>query len=258
LTLPHDEAGQGPAVILVHAGIADRRMWSDHIEPLAAAGLRVVALDLPGFGEAPVAEGEDAPWKDVLATLDALGIERATLVGNSFGGAVALRVAAVAPERVEAIALISAPVPGVEPSEQLQAAWAAEEDALESEDLDGAVGAVLEHWLPADAPPALRSRIAEMQRATFELQLAAEEAPEAEDPLEEDLAPLEGSPIRALLIVGEGDKPDFHAGAELLARTLPDARQEVLAGVAHLAPLEAPEEFRALLLEFVGAGAEAS
>ena len=153
MTLPHDEDGQGPALILVHAGIADRRMWSDHIEPLAAAGLRVVALDLPGFGEAPVAEGEDAPWKDVLATLDALGIERATLVGNSFGGAVALRVAAVAPERVEAIALISAPVPGVEPSEQLQAAWSAEEDALEGEDLDGAVEAVLEHWLPADAPP---------------------------------------------------------------------------------------------------------
>ena len=245
-------------MVLVHAGIADRRMWSDHLEALAAAGLRVVALDLPGFGEAPVAEGEDAPWKDVLATLDALGIERATLVGNSFGGAVALRVAAVAPERVEAIVLISAPVPGVEPSDQLQAAWTAEEEALESEDLDGAVEAVLEHWLPADAPPALRSRIAEMQRAAFELQLATEEPQEAEDPLEQDLAPLEGCPMRALVIVGECDKPDFHAGAELLAKTLPDTRREVLAGVAHLAPLEAPETFRAVLLEFVGAGSDAS
>ena len=58
MTLPHDEAGDGPAVVLLHAGIADRTMWSEHLDSLAAAGFRVIAPDLPGFGEAPQAPRE--------------------------------------------------------------------------------------------------------------------------------------------------------------------------------------------------------
>src|SRR2546423_163807 len=98
--LPFDEAGAGPAVVLLHAGIADRSMWSEHLDPLAAAGLRVLAFDLPGFGDAPVAPGPQAPWNDVLGALNELGIGEAALVGNSFGAAVALRVAVTAPDRV--------------------------------------------------------------------------------------------------------------------------------------------------------------
>src|ERR1700758_2372289 len=100
MKLPHSEAGDGPAVLLLHAGVADRTMWREHLEPLAAAGYRVIAPDLPGFGEAAVRPGPQAPWNDVLETMNALGVERATLVANSFGGAVALRVAAVAPVAV--------------------------------------------------------------------------------------------------------------------------------------------------------------
>src|SRR5579862_5325650 len=51
--LPHDLIGAGPAVVLVHAGVADRAMWSDHLQPLAREGYRVLALDMPGFGDAP-------------------------------------------------------------------------------------------------------------------------------------------------------------------------------------------------------------
>jgi pimeloyl-ACP methyl ester carboxylesterase len=57
-----------PAVLLLHAGVADRTMWDDHLEPFAAAGYRVVAPDLVTG---------DAPWADVVETLDALGIDRA-------------------------------------------------------------------------------------------------------------------------------------------------------------------------------------
>jgi 3-oxoadipate enol-lactonase len=121
--LPHDEAGSGPALLLLHAGVADRTMWAEHLEPLAEAGFRAVAPDLPGFGEAPVAPGEQAAWLDVLRTMDELSIERATLVGSSFGGAVALRMAHVSPARVSALALASAPPPDLEPSPQLAAAW---------------------------------------------------------------------------------------------------------------------------------------
>jgi pimeloyl-ACP methyl ester carboxylesterase len=81
-------------------------MWSEHLGWLAEVGFRAVAVDLPGFGEAVIEDRLQAPWDDVLQTLRELGVARATLVGNSFGAAVALRIAAVAPEAVSALVLI--------------------------------------------------------------------------------------------------------------------------------------------------------
>jgi pimeloyl-ACP methyl ester carboxylesterase len=249
--LPCDDAGAGPAVVLLHAGIADRTMWAEHTPPLADAGHRVVAMDLPGFGEAPPPSRE-APWADVLETLDALALDRAALVGNSFGGAVALRAAVVAPERVTALALVSAPPPDLEPSPELAAAWEAEESALEAGDIDAAVAAVLDAWLRADAPVQLRERVAAMQRRAFELQAAAEEPEEAQDPVESDPAALGRVAMPVLVAAGELDMPDFRLGAQSLARRLPHARHAVIAGAGHLAPLEQPEAFRDLLLGFLG------
>jgi pimeloyl-ACP methyl ester carboxylesterase len=207
-------------------------MWAEHLRPIAAAGYRALAVDLPGFGEAPVTSPQ-APWNDVLATMDALGIERAALVGNSFGGAVAQRVAAVAPQRVTKLVLISAPEFD-EPSERLQAAWEAENAALERGDVERAVAAVIDAWTLPDAPPELRERLATMQRRAFELQLAAGDVPEAEDPLHGP------PPVPALVAAGEHDMPDFRP---------PGAT--IIAGAGHLAPLERPEAFRALLLDFL-------
>jgi pimeloyl-ACP methyl ester carboxylesterase len=250
--LPHDEAGSGPAVVLLHAGVADRTMWSEYLEPLAAAGYRAVAMDLSGFGESAVAAGEQAPWIDVLATMDSLGVHDAALVGNSFGGAVALRTAVVAPTRVSALVLISAPAPGVEPSPELEAAWESEEAALERGDVDAAVAAVLETWTLPDAPADLRDRVATMQRRAYDQQADAEEAEEAADPLEEDPEALSRLDVPALVAAGDRDKPDFRRGAEVLAEALPNARLEIIEGAGHLAPLEAPDAFRELLLGFLG------
>jgi pimeloyl-ACP methyl ester carboxylesterase len=249
--LPSDEAGSGPAIVLLHAGIADRSMWAEHLEPLAAAGHRVVALDLPGFGEARPDPGEQAPWLDVLNAMDALGIDRATLVGNSFGGAVALRVALVAPERVSALALISAPAVEFEPSPQLRAAWDAEEQALERNDTEAAVAAVVDAWTLPDASKELRGRVAAMQRRIFEVQEGITAVAEAPDPAEDHPEQLAELDIPALVAAGEHDMPDFLDGAEQLAATLPRAQHAVIAGAGHLAPLETPASFRELLIGFL-------
>jgi pimeloyl-ACP methyl ester carboxylesterase len=251
VTLPHDEAGTGPAVVLLHAGVADRSMWSEHLERLADAGHRAVAVDLPGFGEARLTAGEQAPWADVLRTMDELSIERAALVGSSFGGAVALRAALVAPDRVSALALISAPPPELEPSPELEAAWEAEEAALERGDIDAAVAAVVDAWTLPDASPELRERVAAMQRRAFALQAEAPPATPAPDPVEqrpEDVARLS---VPTLVAAGELDMRDFREGAEAMARTLPRARHAVIEGAGHLAPLETPEAFRELVLAFL-------
>jgi pimeloyl-ACP methyl ester carboxylesterase len=234
-------------VVLLHAGIADRTMWSEHLEPLADAGYRAIAIDLPGFGEAAIEPGEQAPWNDVLQTMRALELDRAVLVGSSFGGAVALRVAVVAPAAVSALALISAPAPGLKPSPELEAAWEAEEAALGDDDLAGAVEAVLFAWVPER----LRPQVGVMQRRAFELQAEAGDlVVEAPDPIE-DLEPLRSIEVPTLVAAGEYDMPDFVGGAELMAGALPNARHEVIAGTGHLAPMEVPESFRELLLGFV-------
>ena len=251
MILPYDEAGTGPAVVLLHAGVGDRTMWSEHLDPLAAAGYRAVAVDLPGFGEASPEEGEQAPWTDVIATMDELGTERAALVGNSFGGAVALRVAVLAPARVSKLVLISAPAPELEPSEQLQAAWAEEEAALERGDIDGAVDAVVSAWTLPGAPETLRSRVATMQRRALLLQAEASDVAEAPDPVEEDPSVLEALALPTLVVVGEHDMVDFRQSADSFAAAIPGARSELIEGAGHLAPLETPERFRELLLEFL-------
>lgn len=249
--LPHDEVGRGPAVVLLHAGVADRTMWAEHLEPLAEAGYRVLAVDLPGYGEAPVEPGEQAPWADVLETMDELSIERAALVGNSFGGAVALRAALVAPDRVSALALISVPAPGLEPSPELEAAWEAEEAALLRGDIEAAVDAVVDAWTLPDAPQGLRDRVAAMQRRAFALQAGATAATEAPDPVEQRPDALTRLNVPTLVAAGERDKRDFRRGAEVMARTLPGARHAVIKGAGHLAPLETPEAFRELVLTFL-------
>ena len=252
MTLPYDEVGSGPAVVLLHAGVADRTMWREHLEPLAAAGYRVIAPDLPGFGEAPVAPGPQAPWNDVLETMNGLGVERATLVGNSFGGAVALRVAAVAPVAVSALALISTSPPDLEPSPELQATWDAEEAALERDDVDAAVQVVVDAWTLPDAPAELRERVGEMERRALALQSEAGGATEAPDPLERDPSAVGRIDVPVLVAAGEREQfRDFRDGADILAHSLPRARQAVIEGAGHLAPLETPAAFRELLLQFL-------
>jgi 3-oxoadipate enol-lactonase len=242
--LPYDEAGSGPAVMLLHAGVADRSMWDDTLPALAAAGFHAIAPDLPGFGEAAIEPGPQAPWNDVLMLMNELGIGEMRLVGNSFGAAVALRVAVIAPARISGLVVASTPMPG-EPSPQLAAAWEAEAAAMERGDVDSAVEAVARAWT---RPGAVRTRVERMQRRAFELQLAAGPVEDASDPVDEDPEALTKLQMPVVAAAGELDMPDFITGAETLAKVIPGARFVLIPSAGHLAPLEAPEAFRELIL----------
>lgn len=250
MRLAHDELGCGPAVVLLHAGIADRRMWADHLPAVAEAGARAVALDLPGFGDSPLG-AVFAPWEDVLETLDGLEIERAVLVGNSFGGACALSAALTEPGRVAGLVLISSPSPGMQPSEMLEAVWQAEEEALERGDIGAAVEAILDGWLAPGVDPEVRALVATMQRRAFELQQRSADPEEPEDPLEASPEALAELRVPALVAWGERDMPDFQQAGEWLAGRLPEARRHEFTGAGHLAPLERPDEFRSVLQSFL-------
>lgn len=105
------DEGQGPPVVLIHGFASSLETWDPVIPRLVEAGHRVVALDLRGFGWTDRPPGDyssEAQARLVLALMDRLGIDRAAIVGHSYGGGVTLRLALIAPERVERIALYDA------------------------------------------------------------------------------------------------------------------------------------------------------
>ncbi|MGH7475217.1 MAG: alpha/beta fold hydrolase [Longimicrobiales bacterium] len=104
------EAGAGPVIVLLHGLGLSSAVWTIQSAVLAAAGLRVIAPDLPGFGHTPRPRrqptiAETAQWG--LALLDALGIARATWLGHSIAAQLAVELAAVAPTRSRAVVLAS-------------------------------------------------------------------------------------------------------------------------------------------------------
>ncbi|MFE1903700.1 alpha/beta fold hydrolase [Streptomyces gardneri] len=250
MTLSHDLAGQGPTtVVLLHSGVCDRRMWDGQFSALADAGHRVVRCDLRGFGETPV-DAAHTHADDVRDLLDHLGIDRAAVVGSSFGGQIALELAVRHPGHVSALALLCSGMPGFAPSEELRA-WGGREDALlEAGDLDGAVELNVDTWLGPEADEAARALVREMQRRAFEVQLAVpdEFSPVRTGVTADDLAGVEAP---ALVVAGGHDVPDFQAVADELTRILPAARRLDLDWAGHLPALERPAETARLLTAFL-------
>jgi 3-oxoadipate enol-lactonase len=252
VTIDYEAHGDGPAVLLVHAGVADRRMWRGQA-PMLARDHRVVAVDLRGFGETPHTRGPFSHVEDLREVLDQLGIERATVVGGSFGAKVALGFAVTHPERVERLVLCPPVMPDWEWSEHVRRGWQEEDEALEAGDLDRAAEVNVELWVdgpnrgPDAVDPEVRELVRTMQRHAFEL---AEPDPPPE-PAPDPVVRLDDVRVPTLVVVGDEDVEDFLAMADAAAAGIPGARKVVIEGAAHVVALERPEEFNAALLAFL-------
>ena len=217
-TLHHRVDGSGPMVVLLHAGVADLRMWDAQTDALVA-DRSVLRCDFRGFGQTVLRPGSDyCDAEDVLELLDELDVERYDLVGASYGGSVALQVASAAPERLQRLVLLDAAADLVEPDDALRRFWQQEHDLLEAGDLDGATELNLSTWLGPDADQHTRDQTGRMQRRAFELQLAAGEVNDRE--LEVDLTNISAP---TTIVVGGHDLPFFRATADALAAGMPHA-----------------------------------
>lgn len=243
MTLTHDIAGDGPTVVLLHAGVCDRRMWDPQWPALLDAGYRVVRCDFRGFGETPAATGPARDDDDVHDLLDALGLPAVTLVGSSYGGSIALNVAARWPGRVSDLVLLCSGRLGRSPGPEQRAFGVREDELLEAGDVDGAAELNVATWLGPDAGEATRRAVFEMQRHAFEVQLAADEYPAPEVTV--DLGRITA---RSFVVSGAKDLSDFREIAVELAGTLPDATHVELPWAAHLPNLERPADTTDLLL----------
>ncbi|BCJ39324.1 hydrolase [Actinocatenispora thailandica] len=250
MTLVYDEAGTGAPVLLLHSSVCDRRMWDDQVPALAAAGFRTVRCDLRAFGDTPVSREPYRNIDDVQDLLDTLGIDRVSLVGSSYGGGVALEFAATWPARVDALLLLCAAVPGIEPG-PAQREFGAKEDALfEADDVAGAVALNVDTWLGPDADETARQRVATMQRRAFDVQLAAGD--EMVNPTGPTVD-LTRVTARTLAVSGGHDMVDFQAAAAEAARLVPDGQLRELGWAGHFPNLERPAETTELILDFLSA-----
>jgi pimeloyl-ACP methyl ester carboxylesterase len=107
-----DDDGDGPAVVLLHGWPDSRRLWREQVPALRAAGFRTVVPDLRGMGDSDRPQGVDAyavPYLvgDVMGIMDALGIERAHVVGHDWGAALAWVFASLVPDRVDRLVTVS-------------------------------------------------------------------------------------------------------------------------------------------------------
>ncbi len=255
MTAWYDIHGEGPAVVLVHAGVADSRMWEPQVGPFSESHT-VVRTDLPGYGRSPVETDVVSFSGSVREAMDAAGIDRAALVGVSLGGRTALEVAAESPERVSALVLVGPGIDDHEWSEEVQSFGAAEDEALERGDLDAAIDTNLRMWLAGprrtlDAiDPKLRALVAEMQRDAFRLQQGNADVRMArlDPPASQRLG---GIRTPTLIVTGDEDVEDIHRIADRLTREIPGATRATIADAAHLPNLEGPEEFNRIVLDFL-------
>ena len=245
----HETAGDGPPVLLLHAGVCDGRMWDPQWATWADSH-RLVRCDLRGFGRTPLPAEPFAHAADVAELLGALDLGPVAVVGASFGGLVALDLALAHPELVSRLVLIGAPLPGYDWSQEFREFAAAEDAALAAGRIDDAVEVNLRMWV-GGADPEVRRRVGEMQGRAFELQLAAGD--EAEDELLiPDLPERLGDVgVPALIVAGEHDVADMQAIADRLAAVIPGAERATIPGAGHLPSLERPAEFDRLALPFI-------
>lgn len=259
-----DRAGRsgGIPLLLLHAGITDRRMW-DGVWPQLTATREALRLDMRGYGESTVQPA--APWSpraDVRSTLAALGVGRVHIVGVSFGAGVAVEVALEEPTLVASLFLAA---PGgallTERTDDLATFFDAERTAYQDGDLDAATEANLVAWVdgphrgPEVVRTAVRDAVRVMQRQAFAITVdwpdaVWEQERELDPPASERYAELA---VPALVLRGELDIDSIGLAAERLVRGLGEAIGVDWPDVAHLPSMERPDDFAAMVLDWVAA-----
>jgi len=253
-TIAFEESGRGRPVVLLHEGIADRRMWNREFSLLAREH-HVARYDLRGFGGSTPAVSAYSAVRDLVALLDHLHLERPLIVGPSMGGRIALDTALAHPEKLGGLLLIAPGysgmdydhVPGGKATfERDETLSKAAVDAWGAGKLEEATEYLRQLWasaLTGDGLQLFRTMVRDNAPEVFEDRSGQHEQREG--------APAAGrlSEVRVPthILVGDRDNPAMPHLANYLGRGIPGAQVEVVPGADHLLNLSRPDAFDAAL-----------
>ena len=238
------EAGKGPAVILLHGLGGTKEHWDANFAALASK-YHVYALDQLGFGHSdkPLIEYKIATWVDFLqGFLQSEKIPKATVVGNSMGGWIALDFTVTHPEMVDKLVLVDASgLTGKIPIDLLAPSSIAEWRTL-------LASVFYDKKIVTDdvARQAFTDRLRNNDGYTIERTLAGFARPQFEDDK------LKAIHVPTLVVWGRNDKLVPVEDAKRFGRGIPGAKVVVFEQCGHVPQIEKPEEFNRALLEFLG------
>ena len=257
--------GDGPPVILVHGASlgSSADVWRRNLGPLAACGVRVIAYDQPGFGlsDDPPDWGLAFRTSFILAFMDALGLERAALVGHSQAGAMAVRLAFTHPDRVGRVVVLGTGslLPPLPDREGRKGGPAEGEEGGDAEPTAADARALLEgnlfdHALITDDEVALRLRMSTGKNfRAFQARKNSGAAARAgggpkEKPLWQRLGEIR-QPL--LMIYGREDRGEAARRAELAREQVPGLDLHLVPGCRHLVQWDAADAFHRLAGPFL-------
>ncbi len=254
----YEASGKGAGIVLIHAGIADHRMWNREFLAYAKDSA-VVRYDVRGFGRSSPATAPYSDVDDLLAVMDAAGIDRGTVIGCSHGGGIGLDFALTHPDRVERLVLVAAGVGGLELSgdPEEKAAFEKEDELLgpiqaayKSGNRDAALDGMRKFWCSAQEGAALDLATTMLRDNLDEIftDTSASHATRLDPPAAKRLGSIQ-SPT--LYLLGDRDAPGMKFIANRVTAAIPGATLKSIPGADHLINLSRPSEFDRAVKEFL-------
>jgi pimeloyl-ACP methyl ester carboxylesterase len=250
-SLYYEIAGDGPNLVMAHAGFVDRRMWDEQF-PVFAQRYRVVRYDLRGIGNSRLTPGPFSHRHDLYQLFKHLGIERAHRLGCSMGGGAMIDFALEYPKMTASLVLVSSALGGYQFQGDMPKPLQKLATALDKRNLNRAAELAVRIWIdgpqrtPDQVDSGIRERARQMSLTALPILFAKEEP--LEPPAIKRLSELA---IPTLVIVGELDDASVRTIGELLATQIAGARKAIVSGAAHLPNMERPEGFNWEVLAFL-------
>lgn len=226
----------------------DLRQWDGQFTFLSKK-FRTIRVDPRGVGKSDLPTSSFSNPGDLKMLLDSLNIEKASIVGLSYAGGIALEFAILYPERICGLVCSGPLLAGWQFSEEQQkrmAVFAAAAQQGPHKFIE--VAFADPHFIPAPQNPQARDRVEILipeNFRSFDPNLMQAIVPPVIDRVSEITTPT-------LLVVGELDHPDIHSRIDFLDKTMVDSRKVVIEGAGHIVNMERPERFNLEIAEFVG------
>ena len=239
--------GKGEPVILIHGGLVDSRMWDAQV-PELEKHFQVIRYDLRGFGKSPASAEPVSHIDDLRTLMQSLKIGKATIIGLSLGGMIAIDFALQHPEMVDKLILAGSALRGYDYKP------IGNRDPIYEAAKKGNISTAVDLWMndsvfvTARADPDVEKKMREMLRDNSKAWTASAKTIWPKQPSIERLSEIN---LPTLIIVGDKDNENIVAIADVLKEKIARSQKQVMTNTGHHMNMENPQQFNAIVLQFL-------